>query len=145
MSTDQKKPSWWSPALAATGGTAVGILIGGATALLVARATGLDESIADYGPPFYMALGGAWLFGLLGCYFALSALRDSKAVPTVGILALLLPGSAVIADPLALAISGWISPTFGTLITVATVFYVVLPLLCPVAARSLAAMVPWKD
>lgn len=145
MSPDRKRPTWWSPALAATGGTAGGILVGGATALLVARAMGLDESIADYGPPFYIALGGAWLFGLLGCYFALSALRDSKAVPTVGILALLLPGAAVIADPLALVISGWISPSFRTLITVATVLYVMLPLLCPAAARSLAAMVHWKE
>ena len=145
MSPDRKRLTWWSPALAATGGTAGGILVGGVTALLVARAMGLEESIADYGPPFYIALGGAWLFGLLGCYFALSAVRDSKAVPTVGILALLLPGAAVIVDPLALVITGWISPSFRTLITVATVLYVMLPLLCPVAARSLAAMVPWKE
>jgi hypothetical protein len=145
VTTDEKRPSWWSLALAASGGTAGGIFVGGATALLAARVVGLDESIADYGSPFYMAIGGAWLLGLLGCYLALRCIRDSKAIPTVGILALLLPSSAVIVDPLASVLSRWISPTFGTLVTVATVFYVLLPLLSPIVARSLAAIVPWKS
>lgn len=145
MRTSEKKLNWWTLALAATGGTVGGVLVGAGTALLVAGALGSRESIEHTGLPFYIALSGAWLLGLLGCYFALAALRDPKAVPTVVILALLLPGSTVAAGPLARAFAGWLSLTFGTLISVGMVLIVLLTMLSPIAARALAVIIPWND
>lgn len=136
--------SWWSLGLAATGGTVAGALIGSAAGLLLARALGLKESIAHTGQPFYMALSGAWLMSLLGCYIALAMLRDPKARVTVIILALILPGSAVTAGPLARAIARWFSTTFGTLVTIGLVLSMLLLILSPIVARVLAAIVPWE-
>jgi hypothetical protein len=122
-----------------------GVLLGGAAAVGTARVLGMNESVADYGTPFHMMIGGAWFLGLIGCYLALSALRDPKVIPTVVILAMLLPGSAAASGPLARTFARWFSLPFGTLITVGIVLLVLLPMLSPVVARLLAAIVPWKE
>lgn len=141
----EEGPSWWLLLVASAGGTLGGIILGGGSGLLTARALGMNESVADYGTPFYIAIGGAWFLGLLGCYLALVALHDPKAVPAVVILALLLPGSAAVAGPLASALARVFRTTFGTLVEIAVVLYVLLPMISPVVARLIAAALPWGN
>ena len=58
---------------------------------------GVNESIADYGWPYRMALGGAWAGGLLGCYIVPRIAQDSLTVPTMLWLSLLLAVPALFA------------------------------------------------
>ena len=132
----------WAAASAASGGTVAGVPVGGGFGILLARALGFRESVADYGPAFFITVTGACLVGLAGCYLALRLLRDSRALPTVIILAVLLPGAALSVEPMGKALAATFDWTFGVLIPVGVVLYVCCPVLAPVVARLIAGLLP---
>lgn len=132
----------WAAASAASGGTAAGVPIGGGFGILLARALGFRESVADGGPAFFITVTAACLLGLAGCYLALRLLRDSRALPTVIILAVLLPGAALSVEPVGRALAATFDWTFGVLIPVAVVLYVCCPVVAPVVARLIAGLLP---
>ncbi len=129
----------WVGALAATGGTILGIGVGGVLGLLAARITG----IPDYRGALNYVLVGASLVGAGGCYVAQSLARDSRAAPTALFVLVLLATSQVAADVVTGVIAALFSTTFGTAISIAVMLYVLIPLLSPLIARALAALVPW--
>ncbi|MDQ3305146.1 MAG: hypothetical protein M3535_04065 [Actinomycetota bacterium] len=131
----------WVGALAATGGTILGIGVGGVLGLMAARLAG----IPDYGGALNHVLVGASVVGAVGCYGALALARDSRAVPTVLFVLVLLSTARGAADLLTGAIAAMFSTTFGTAISIAVFLYVLIPLLAPLIARFLAALVPWPD
>ena len=74
----------------------LGAVLGGAagtgSALLIARTVGIDDSVADYGLPYQLLLGGGWLGAVLGCGLALRITKQGVALTASLILfALLAP------------------------------------------------------
>jgi hypothetical protein len=118
-------------------GSIAGMVAGGCLALLVARVIGIDQSVADYGPAYRITLAGVWVGGLVGCYIALRVARDSRSVPTVVCLGVLLAVPALVAGYEGGSGSGWASPgrilLFGAL-------YVLVPIAAPLVAYPLAGV-----
>ena len=135
----------WGSAGAASGGTVVGVPVGGALGILTAPAAGFGDSVADYGPALLATVGSACVLGLAGCYLALRFVGDPRALPTVIILAVLLPGSALSVEPVGRALADTFDWTFGVLIPVGVVLYVSCPVLSPVLARLIAGLLPGSD
>ena len=121
--------------LAAWLGAMVGGVVVGGSAVLIARVAGVDGSLADYGLPYQLLLGGACLGAALGCYLALRATRQGRALSSAAILFVLLAPSALLAARRAHSGPGWPSTwelAFGFLI------FVALPLAAPAIAVLLA-------
>ncbi len=129
----------WVSVLAATGGTLVGVAVGAGAGVLLARATG-SQSPADYGPSYFACLGAAYVLGLAGCYLALRAAGDPRVVPTVGILAVVLPGSVWAVGPVVRMLARTFDWTFGVAIPVTIVLVPLSVVLPPVAARMIAGL-----
>ena len=132
----------WLAAGAASGGTVAGVLVGGGVGLLGARGLGLEESVADYGAPFFVTVASACVLGLAGCHVALRLMGDSRATATVLVLAVLLPGSALSLDPIGQALAGALDWSFGLMVTIGVVSYVSCVVLSPVVARFIAGFLP---
>ena len=128
----------WASAGAASGGTVIGVPVGGGFGILIARAAGFGESVSDYGPAFFVTVATACMLGLAGCYLALRLLGDSTALTTVTILAVLLPGSALSVVLVAQALADTFDWTFGALIPFSVVLYVSCVVVSPVVARLIA-------
>jgi hypothetical protein len=131
----------WLGAAAATGGTVLGIGVGGALGLGVAKLAG----VPDYRGSLDYVLAGASLFGALGCFVAQSFVRDHRAALTAFFVLVMLVSAQWVADLLTGAIANLFSTTFGTAINIAVSLYVVIPLLSPLLARLMAAAVPWHN
>ena len=112
----------------------------GGFGILLARALGFHESVADYGPAFFITVTAACLLGLAGCYLASRFRRDSRALPTVIILAVLLSGAASGVEPMGHALAATFDWTFGVLIPVGVVLYVCCSVLAPVVARLIGLL-----
>lgn len=100
---------------------------------------GFGESVADYGPAFFCTVGVAWSFGLAGYYVALRLLGDARAAPTVIVLAVLLPASALSVQTLGQALADAFDWTFGLLIPLSIVLYISCVVGPPIAARLIAS------
>ena len=141
MSTGERGWFCWSwvGAAAATGGTIVGIGVGGALGLGVARLAGVPA----YRGALYYVLAGATLLGAVGCFVAQALARDPRAAPTAFLVLVMLASALPVAEFVARTVARVFSTTFGTAISVAVVLYVLIPLLSPLLARLIAAAVPW--
>lgn len=125
-------------ALAATLGSLVGIVMGASLGLALARVLGIEQSVADYGSAFICVVGSAWLFGILGCYFAMRLVGDRRALLTALILV------PVLAIPALLTATGGHADAggwdFGSLV-VAVIVEALLPVASPLIAYVLAGFV----
>jgi hypothetical protein len=130
----------WVGAAAATGGTIVGIGVGGAFGLGVARLAG----VPDYRGSLYYVLAGASILGAVGCYVAQAFARDPRAWPTAFLVLVMLSSAMSVADLIAGTVASLFSTTFGTAISIAVFLYVLIPLLSPLLARLIAGAVPWR-
>ncbi len=143
MSTEM--PDWfcwsWVGAAAATGGTVLGIGVGGVLGLGVAKLAG----VPDYGGALNYVLAGASALGALGCFLAQVLARDPRAGPTAFFVLVMLASAQTVADHLTGALANLFSTTFGTAISIAVSLYVLIPLLSPLLARLIAAVVPWPN
>lgn len=141
MSNDETR--WaWAPAGVASAGTVTGVAVGAGIGMLIARAMGFTESVADYGPAFLFTVGAAWALALVGCYVALWLLRDSRTVPTVVVLAVLLPGSVLVVQPLGQVLADAFGWTFGLLIPLSVCLHISCVIGAPFAARLIAGFFP---
>ncbi len=122
--------------LAAFVGAMVGIVLGGVLALRLARLTGIDESVADYGRAYRSVIGGAWLGGAVGCYLALRLVADSRGLLTAVVFAMLLPVPLV----LRAALGPWDGWDFWNPF-LALFVEVLFPLVSPLIAYFLARLV----
>lgn len=132
----------WLSAGAASGGTVVGVAVGGGLGILGARAVGFSESVADYDAAFLVTVGTACVLGLVGCYLALRVVGDERALSTVLILALLMPGSALSLEPIGQALARAFDWGFGLLIPLGVILYVSCVVVSPVVARIIAGFLP---
>lgn len=130
----------WVGAAAATGGTIVGIGVGGALGLGVARLAG----VPDYHGSLYYVLAGASILGAVGCYVAQAFARDPRAWPTALLVLVMLASAKAVANFVARSAASLFSTTFGTAISIAVFLYVLIPLLSPLLARLIAGAVPWR-
>lgn len=110
--------------------------------MLLARATG-SQSAADYGSSFFACLAAAYVLGLVGCYLALRAAGDPRVVPTVAILAVVLPCSAWTVGPMVRILARTFDWTFGVAIPVTIILVPLSVVLPPVAARMIAGLSSW--
>ena len=138
-------PDWfcwsWVGAAAATGGTILGIGVGGALGLGVATLAG----VPDYRDSLPYVLAGASAVGAVGCFLAQVLARDSRAGPTAVFVLVMLALAQTVADHLTRALANVFSTTFGMAISIAVSLYVLIPLLSPLLARLMAAAVPWRN
>ncbi len=129
----------WVSVLTATGGTLAGVVVGAGSGALLVRVTG-SQSPADYGPSFFACLAAAYMLGLVGCYLALRAAGYPRVVPTVAILAVVLPCSVWAVGPIVRMLAGTFDWTFGVAIPVTIVLVPLSVVLPPVAARMIAGL-----
>ena len=118
-------------------GAIAGMVAGGCLALLAARIVGIDESVADYGPAYRIALGGVWAGGLVGCYIALRMAHDPLSVPTVLCLGVPLALPVLVAAYEGESGPGWASP--GRIVLYGSL-YVLVPIASPLVAYLLAGL-----
>ena len=130
-------PWRWRTGVAGALGSVAGIVVGGFLGLLLARATGIDQSVADYGSAYRFTLGGAWAGGLAGCYTVLRTAHDSLTVATVLCLGPLLAVPALVAASDGQSGTGWASP--GSILLDGAV-YVLVPVASPLVAYLLAGL-----
>ena len=142
-SSEYKTPDWfcwsWVGAAAATVGTVLGIGVGGALGLGVAKLSG----VPDYGGSLLYVLIGASALGAMGCFLAQALARDPRAAPTAVFVLVMLASAQAVADLLTGVLVNLFSMTFGTAVSIAVSLYVVIPLVSPLLARLIAAAVPW--
>lgn len=131
----------WVGAAAATGGTVLGIGVGGALGLGVAKLAG----VPDYRGSLYYVLAGASVLGALGCFVAQAFVRDNRRALTAFFVLVMLASAKWVANFLTRAIANLFSTTFGTAISIAVSLYVLIPLLSPLLARLMAAAVPCRN
>ena len=117
----------------------VGAVVGGVavslSALLMARAVGVDGSVADYGLPYYLLLGGTCVGAAIGCYLALRVIGQGLAAPTSAILLALLAVPGVLAATRTRSGPGWPSAWEWA---VGIMMFVGLPFVAPAIAAVLA-------
>lgn len=107
----------------------------------MARAIGLRESVADYGSAFLVTIGAACVVGLMCCYLALRIIGDCRALSTTVLLSVLLPGVAFGLDPLGSLLGNELELTYGFLIPLGVILYVLCVVLTPMLARLVAGYI----
>lgn len=121
--------------LAAWLGAVLGGAAGTGSALLIARAVGIDDSVADNGLPYQLLLGGGWLGAVLGCGLALRITKQGVAFTASLILFALLAPPGLLAAIRTDSGPGW--PSTWEWVAM-SVLYVILPVAAPGIAFLLA-------
>jgi hypothetical protein len=109
-------------------GAVLGGAAGAGSALLIARAVGIDDSVADYGLPYQLLLGGGWLGAVLGSGLALRITKQGLALTASLILSALLAPPGLLAATSTDSGPGW--PSTSEWLAGSTL-YLILPLAAP--------------
>jgi len=123
-------------------GVVAGIVAGGFAARALARNAGVSGHIKDIGAMVMYIGAGAWILGVIGCYAALVLLRDSLALRTAGVVAVLLPLAGVLSWVIARGIGTSIGGAVGVAVAATVVVLVVGAV--PLIARLLVRLVEFS-